>query len=73
MQPNLFRWEHVRFSRDLSHLRWTVDTKEDLELVRLILQRFGHDHFSWTEVLPLLEQNPAWLEINRDVRQKPVV
>lgn len=73
VQPNLFRWEHVRFSRDLSHLRWTVDTKEDLELVRLILQRFAHDHFSWSEVLPLLEQNPAWLEINRDVRQKPVV
>lgn len=73
VQPGLFRWEHITLLKDLSQLRWTVDTEQDLDLVRLIVQHFGHDRFSWTEVLPLLEQNPAWLEINRNVRQKIVV
>ena len=73
VEPGLFRWEHVTYSRDLSHLRWTVDTKEDLELVRLIVQSFTNSRFSWTDVLPLLERNPEWLQINRDIRQKTVV
>jgi spore coat polysaccharide biosynthesis protein SpsF len=73
VSPNLFRWDHVKYSLDLSHLRWTVDTPEDLELVRLIVRHFGSDHFSWTDVLPLLERNPGWLEINRHVAQKSVV
>jgi spore coat polysaccharide biosynthesis protein SpsF len=73
LSPELFRWDHVKHSRDLSHLRWTVDMQEDLELVRLIVRHFGNDRFSWTEVLPVLEQNPGWLEINRHVLQKSVM
>lgn len=73
MSPSLFRWDHVKYSRDLSSLRWTVDTQEDLDLVRLIVQHFGNDSFSWTDVLPLLDRNPEWLEINRRVLQKSVV
>jgi len=36
----------------------------------LIFQHFGDDHFSWEQVLPLLEKHPEWAEINRNVRQK---
>jgi spore coat polysaccharide biosynthesis protein SpsF len=69
-QPRWFRIDHILHAVDLSHLRWTVDTREDLELVRLIFQHFGDDHFSWEQVLPLLEKHPEWAEINRNVRQK---
>ena len=53
-------------------MRWTVDTPEDLELVRHIYDYFDDDAFSWHDVLALLEQHPGWLEINRAVEQKAV-
>lgn len=70
VEPGWFQVGHIQHAVDLSHLRWTVDTQEDLELVRLIFQHFGHDRFSWEQVLPVIEQHPEWAEINRDVRQK---
>jgi spore coat polysaccharide biosynthesis protein SpsF len=72
VEPDWFRIEHVLHRVDLSHLRWTVDTLEDLALVRLIFQHFGHDYFSWEQVLPLLETHPEWMEINRTVSQKAI-
>jgi len=53
-------------------MRWTVDTREDYDLMRRIYGAFGHDRFSWQAVLKLLEENPQWLEINRHVPQKVV-
>mgnify|MGYP007102237333 FL=1 len=51
-------------------MRWTVDTQEDLEFVRRIYDHFGHDLFSWREVLDLLKEHPEWLEINKHIVQK---
>lgn len=72
VEPEWFRIDNVLYSQDLSNLRWTVDTPEDLELVRLIFQEFGNDHFSWKDVLPVLERHPGWSDINRGVPQKNV-
>jgi len=72
VEPGLFRIENIRCAEDLSHLRWTVDTAEDLELVRLIFEHFGHDRFSWEDVLPVLKMHPDWLEINQHVMQKSI-
>lgn len=69
VQPGWFQVDHILHAVDLSRLRWTVDTPEDLELVRLIFQHFGHDGFSWEEALPVLEQHPDWSAINRDIPQ----
>jgi len=70
--PELFAIHCVEHSQDLSHLRWTVDTPEDLELVRRIYETLGGDAFSWDEVRALLDQHPQWLQINRHVEQKKV-
>jgi spore coat polysaccharide biosynthesis protein SpsF len=70
--PERFAIHGVLNDRDLSAMRWTVDTPEDLELVRRIYAAFAHDSFSWQEVLTLLEENPQWLEVNRHVQQKVV-
>jgi len=70
VRPEWFQIEEVLHTTDLSHLRWTVDTAEDLELVRRIFRHFGHDRFRWEEVLPVLEQHPDWAKINQDIRQK---
>lgn len=69
VESGWFQVDHILHAVDLSHLRWTVDTPEDLELVRRIFQHFGHDRFSWEEVLPVLEQHPDWAAINRDISQ----
>jgi spore coat polysaccharide biosynthesis protein SpsF len=53
-------------------MRWTVDTPEDLAFVRLIYDHFGHDHFSWREVLGLLKNHPEWIVINSDIPQKRI-
>jgi spore coat polysaccharide biosynthesis protein SpsF len=70
--PDKFRMIGLTCEADYSHLRWTVDTPDDLEFVRKIYGHFGHDRFTWREVLSLLEQHPDWIEINRHVRQKVV-
>ena len=70
--PALFQIYGVTHARDYSHMRWTVDTSEDLDFVRRIYDHFGQDLFSWEEVLALLEVHPEWLEINRHVQQKVI-
>ena len=70
--PALFQIYSVTHARDYSHMRWTVDTSEDLDFVRRIYDHFGQDLFSWEEVLALLEVHPEWLEINRHVQQKVI-
>lgn len=70
--PDLFRIHGIVNDVDYSHMRWTTDTPEDLTFVRQIYAHFGHDLFSWREVLAVLEQNPEWLEINRHVQQKVI-
>lgn len=71
--PDSFRLSPVVNDRDLSSMRWTVDTSDDLAFVRRIYHNFGHDQFSWRDVLTLLNAHPEWLDINRHVTQKLVM
>jgi spore coat polysaccharide biosynthesis protein SpsF len=70
--PEIFTLQAVVNDVDYSHMRWTVDTPEDLAFVRRIYEHFGNNIFSWHDVLHLLEQHPEWLDINRHVQQKVV-
>jgi len=70
--PEKFALRAVVNDKDYSHMRWTVDTVDDLAFVRRIYDYFGHDAFSWQDVLSTLEEHPEWLEINRHVVQKKV-
>jgi len=68
--PETFRLLEVPSDADYSHLRWTVDTPEDWNLIERIYRHFGHDRFSWEDVLELVGRHPKWLEVNRHVVQK---
>jgi spore coat polysaccharide biosynthesis protein SpsF len=70
--PGIFRLHGVINEVDLSHMRWTVDTPQDLAFVRCIYEHLSHDCFSWHQVLAALQEHPEWLEINRGVQQKGV-
>jgi len=68
---DLFRLLSVVADADYSDHRWTVDTPEDLELVRSIYERLGNDgSFGWQNVLTLLADEPSLSELNRHVPQK---
>jgi spore coat polysaccharide biosynthesis protein SpsF len=66
-----FRILLVNHEPDLGSLRWTVDTPQDLKLLREAYSRFGgRDDFSWLEVLELFEREPELAEINAAVMHK---
>lgn len=69
--PNSFEILPVTGEADYSHHRWTLDTPEDMELIREIYARVKDcNNFSWRDVLRVLELEPELMEINRPVMQK---
>ena len=70
-KPGRFEVLLVDHEPDHGHYRWTVDTAQDLALVREIFARFAPDvDFSWHDVLALFDREPALAEINAEVRHK---
>jgi spore coat polysaccharide biosynthesis protein SpsF len=55
-------------------LRLTVDTIEDFHLITNIYERLysSNPAFNLHDVVDLLEREPELIEINREIRQKPV-
>jgi spore coat polysaccharide biosynthesis protein SpsF len=71
--PGKFKLHGIENDADCSQHRWTVDTPEDLQLLRAIYARFGgRDDFGWREVLELVESDPSLADINRHIAQKAV-
>lgn len=69
--PERFRIYLVNHDADLSAYRWTVDTAEDLDLLRRIYAHFGgRDDFSWLDILALFEREPELRRINAQVQHK---
>jgi spore coat polysaccharide biosynthesis protein SpsF len=68
--PESFSLYGVSNDVDYSTMRWTVDTPEDMAFVRCVYDYFGHDHFSWREVIAALEEHPEWGDFNQDVLHK---
>ena len=66
-----FKLLSVTGDRDYSYYRWTVDTPEDLAFVREVYKHLNNDDaFGWTNVLDLLDREPALVEMNRAIQQK---
>lgn len=64
--PEFFKIKNIVNNVDLSSQRWTLDTKEDLEFLKLIFneldikKQYGH----LSEVITILQKHPDWLQIN---------
>ena len=70
-QDGRFRVRIVDHDPDYGSQRWTVDTPEDLDLLREIVARLdGRMDVPWTEVLALLEREPELARINAAVKHK---
>jgi len=69
--PELFNVVSVTDQEDHSQYRWTLDTAEDLEMIRAVYRHFGNrDNVRWNEVLDLMENQPELALLNSHVRQK---
>src|SRR5262249_58225529 len=69
--PEIFRLTSTQAEADYSSHRWTLDTREDLQLIRNIYSRFCHrEHFSWRELLDLIEAEPELAGTNALVQQR---
>jgi spore coat polysaccharide biosynthesis protein SpsF len=69
--PGRFNIYQLNYKEDLGALRWTVDTPQDLELIRAIYDRFdGRNDFSWLEVLDLYRREPELFKVNASIHHK---
>lgn len=68
--PEKFTIASINGANDWSHLRWTVDTEDDLSLISEIYRHFGDKPFNWKQIIKAYETYPMWLEINRHCLQK---
>lgn len=70
-QRDVIRFVSVKEEADHSSYRWTLDTPEDLRLIREIYQRFDNRiNFGWREILACIERSPELREINAHIVQK---
>lgn len=74
LRPERYRLHALNRTPNLSHLRLTVDTPEDLELVRRILGELypRRPEFELDDILALLEHHPEWQTINSHIVQKSI-
>lgn len=63
---------YFKDSTDYSKYRWTLDTEEDLELIRTIYNYLykGEHNFYYRDIINLLEVHPEIVKINENVEQK---
>lgn len=65
-----FELSSVKNDKDLSYLRWTVDEKIDLTLVRNIFEHFAPNiQFGWEDVLALHANHPDLFAINQHIER----
>ena len=79
---SLYIWEHPQHYRIWNlaapdklrdDVRLTVDTPDDLELVRAIFEHFAPSNdFHLPDIIRYLDENPELRELNRSVQQKKV-
>lgn len=72
-QPQLFRIAQVAAERNDADLRWTVDTPEDLAMVRQLYAELALADVPrpYHEVVAAVRARPALAELNAHVTQKP--
>lgn len=69
--PDRFKCFNVRSSTDYSHLRWTVDHPQDLELIRAIYTELypTNPSFQTQDILDLIHRNPHFKEMNTNIER----
>jgi spore coat polysaccharide biosynthesis protein SpsF len=57
-----FKIYQVKYMVDFSHVRWTLDTKKDLEVIRSLISKLPED-YNWLQALSIATKNPKLLGV----------
>ena len=70
--PERYAIAQLTSPQDLSHHRWTVDTPEDFELVKRMLEALYPQvpNLTLQDCLEVIDQHPDWPAINAHIEQK---
>ncbi|RXI45892.1 acylneuraminate cytidylyltransferase [Clostridium tetani] len=73
--PKIFKLGQCKNNQDHSDLRWTLDTKEDYELIRKIYEYLYNKkemNFDMYTILDLYNKHPELRKINDNIEQKKI-
>jgi len=71
VSPRGFHVALLHHEQDYGHLRWTVDTPEDLNFVCEVVSRLHNkEDFTWLDVLALVQCEPELMQINATIKHK---
>jgi spore coat polysaccharide biosynthesis protein SpsF len=66
-----FKVVRVEYEQDLGWMRWTVDTPEDLELIRQVTNRLANKpDFTWLDVVEVFRREPELAQINSSIQHR---
>lgn len=70
--PEKFKLASIIRAPDMSHIRWTVDTEEDFNLISLMLKTIypTNPRFTIHDLLTEFTKHPEWAKINAHIKQK---
>jgi len=71
-QPSAYRLLGLCVTPPANDLRVTLDTREDLALLRALVTELSDAPPSWSDVVAVLRARPDLVAINAGVRQKPI-
>lgn len=69
--PERFRHTAVADTEDHSDLRWTVDTADDLALIRCLVAAAPSDA-DWRTLVAIQRAHPEWAQLNQHITQRRV-
>ncbi|MCC9167268.1 glycosyltransferase family protein [Pontibacter harenae] len=61
---------HYKRATDASHYRITLDTKDDLHLIQLLINNFNAAELGSEQLIQLLDQHPELVQLNAHIEQK---
>lgn len=62
----------VKQTTDNSRFRITVDTADDFELIKTLIEEYNADQLPYNEIEKILAENPALVSLNAHIEQKKV-
>lgn len=69
--PEYFKLRKLPYTKNKNQYRLTVDTKEDFELVKILVEKYHADILSFKKIITILDTHPELAAINRCIQQKP--
>jgi len=64
--PKKFKIFNIEYSKNISHLRWTVDMEQDLQFVKAVVSKIPKRPILMKDIISLLEKEPDLVNINKD-------